>query len=97
MPPASADVDGLRGARVLIVDDNATNRIVLNEYLARYGMTVEEADSGFTALDAARRAAAAGRPFALVVSDMHMPGVTGVELATALAADPVVAGSRWCC
>ncbi len=38
-------------------------------------MTVEEADSGFTVLDAARRAAA-GRPFALVVSDMHMPGMT---------------------
>jgi PAS domain S-box-containing protein len=90
--PAPADVDGLRGARVLMVDDNATNRIVLNEYLTGYGMTVEEADFGFTALDAARRAVAAGRPFALVVSDMHMPGMTGVELATALAADPKIAG-----
>jgi CheY-like chemotaxis protein len=75
-----------------VVDDNTTNRAVLRGYLAGWGIDVEVADTGRRALDMARAAAAAKAPFAVVVSDMHMPGMNGLELAAALTADPATAG-----
>ncbi len=81
----------LAGTNVLVVDDNATNRAVLDGFLAGWGMNVVVVDSGAAALDAARAAVDGGVPFALVVSDVHMPGMSGLELSASLAADPATA------
>ncbi len=75
---------------MLIVDDNATLRHVLAEKMTAWGMVVAGAESGATALTTLRTAATEGRPFALVLLDHSLPGVDGLHLRDALAADPVL-------
>ncbi len=82
----------LRGLRILAVDDNATNRLILGEVLARWGMAPETAESATAALVAMRAAAASGAPFALVLTDLMMPGVDGLELAERIRRLPELAG-----
>ena len=71
----------LHDLQVLVVDDNATNRRILRDVLAAWGMRPREADGGEAALTALKEAAAAGRPFALILLDGHMPEMDGFELA----------------
>ncbi len=58
--PAPVPVEELRDVRVLIVDDNATNRRILEEILDQWQMPIESVDSGVAALSALRQAGAAG-------------------------------------
>ncbi len=77
----AASHPSLRGMRVLVVDDNATNRRILDEMLTNWGMDptpVDGAPGALAALDAARRSA---KPFPLVLLDSHMPGTDGLTLA----------------
>jgi signal transduction histidine kinase/CheY-like chemotaxis protein len=83
-PPASAQ--RLIGLKVLVVDDNATNRVIVHQTLAAWGCRTTEADSGPGAL-AALDAAASEDPFRLVVLDMHMPAMNGLETAMRIRAD----------
>ena len=69
------------------------NRRVLSGYLSGWGIDVHVSESGADALEPARTASAAGTPFGVVVSDMCMPGMSGLELARALAADPATTAS----
>jgi signal transduction histidine kinase/DNA-binding response OmpR family regulator len=78
----------LQGIRALIVDDNGTNSRVLTSWLERWKMTPTVAAGGAEALAVLSDAAAAGRPFALVLLDVNMPGMDGFEVAHRLAADP---------
>jgi len=79
--PAPVDPTRLRGLRVLVVDDNATNRRILGEMLNNWRLDptlVDGAPAALTALEAARRAS---RPFHLVLLDAQMPGTDGYTLA----------------
>ena len=78
----------LSGLRALIVDDNATQRSVLSEYLAACGMHVASADSGQTAIAELRSAIADGQPFDVAVIDWTMPEMNGLELKDAIVSDP---------
>jgi PAS domain S-box-containing protein len=78
----------LTGVAALIVDDSATQRALISDYLTDWGMTVTTADSAQTALTLLRTAALHGRPFAVGVLDQAMPGMDGLQLATAIQADP---------
>jgi len=71
----------LAGVRVLIVDDNATNRRILADLAGIWGMIASTAESGPEALSQMRRASEAGRPFRLVLTDVHMPQMDGFQLA----------------
>ena len=67
--------------RVLVVDDNETNRRVLAEQLKNADYDVEVADSGVDALTVLQRAVESGNPYQVVLTDHHMPGIDGLELA----------------
>ena len=64
-------------ARVLIVDDNETNRVILIELLARWGMRPEAVSSVDSALTTLQEANKQGRPFALAITDVQMPHADG--------------------
>ncbi|WP_341229036.1 hybrid sensor histidine kinase/response regulator [Nocardioides salarius] len=85
---------GLAGTSVLVVDDNATNRLVLCEQVEAWGMRSLAVTSGHEALAALRDATAQGRPYPLAVLDMCMPQMDGLELAATISQDPQLAGVR---
>ena len=79
--PSAQVVPSLAGHRVLIVDDNHINRLIAREMIADCGAEVTEADSGKEALQALRGAMEAQRPYKIVLLDMRMPGMDGLEVA----------------
>jgi two-component system sensor histidine kinase/response regulator len=89
--PAGTIVD-LSGLRALVVDDNATNRTILNRQLASWAVPSVETADGFAALEVAANAASEGRPFDIGIIDLNMPGMDGIELAHLLKSDPATAG-----
>ena len=93
-PVGSAAAGVLKGLPVLVVDDNATNRRILEEMLTAWGMTPTLVDGGAAALDAMRRGAAPGRPFPLVLLDYMMPGMDGFDLAAEIKRDPELAAAH---
>ena len=87
-------LEALWGTRVLVVDDNAANREILEQQLQSWKMQVTCVDSGERALTAINRALAAGAPFQLAILDMHMPAMDGLQLARAIKAQPACEGLR---
>lgn len=78
--PAPLPEADLAGCRVLVVDDNATNRHLLVALLASWGCHSAEADGGGRALHLLREAAGAGRAFDVALLDMNMPEMDGEAL-----------------
>jgi signal transduction histidine kinase/DNA-binding response OmpR family regulator len=90
-PPAQfAD---LRGLTVLVVDDNATNRQILDGFLRNWGMKPTLVDGGRAAIQAMERARNNGEPFPLVLLDYQMPDVDGFEVAERIKHTPELAGT----
>jgi signal transduction histidine kinase/DNA-binding response OmpR family regulator len=90
-PTRSAD---LRDLRVLVVDDNRTNREILHHQVLAWGMRNGSACSGPEALDMLRRAARQGHAYDAAILDYHMPGMDGLEVARAMEQDPDLLGTR---
>lgn len=82
----------LNGSRVLVVDDNATNREILLHQLEAWGMPVGLAESGPQGLDMLHAASEHRQPYDLVILDMHMPKMDGLDVAKEVTADPLIAG-----
>lgn len=82
------NLPALIGLRVLVVEDNPTNRTIMCHQLATLGMHVDVAGHGALALEVPRRVVDRGQPFQLVVTDQRMPVMDGVAFATAVKADP---------
>ncbi len=89
-----APLANIRGAHILVVDDNATNREVLRAQLQAWGVRVEETADGPTALQALYRALDASDPFRAAILDMQMPGMDGAALARAIKADEMLKDTR---
>ena len=68
------------GSRVLVIDDNETNRLIAQELLSAWGFDGVAANSGREGLQKLLRAADLGEPFDLVLLDHHMPGMDGAEV-----------------
>jgi two-component system, sensor histidine kinase and response regulator len=78
---------------VLIVDDNATNRRILQEMLKNWRMRPTAVEGASSALKALTQSAMAGEPFSLVLLDAHMPQMDGFQLAEQIQRSPQLAGT----
>ena len=84
----------LRGTRVLIVDDNPTNRRLVRHNIDAWSMVSAEAAGGDEALEMMRNAAEARQPYDLVITDMVMPKINGVVLARLIKCDKALSDAR---
>jgi two-component system, sensor histidine kinase and response regulator len=92
--PLSDPAVNLRDLRVLVVDDNATNRLILSEILASWQMRAVTTNDVAGALAALGEAVGRSEPFHLVLTDALMPEVDGFALATAIARDDTLAATK---
>ncbi|MBK7973796.1 MAG: response regulator [Deltaproteobacteria bacterium] len=88
--PVSSRAAELRGRRVLVVDDNATNREIVHFQLESWGLVSSSQASGAAALRELRAAARAGGAYDIAILDLHMPGMDGLTLAREIHADPLL-------
>ena len=84
--------DTLRGVRVLVVDDNETNRTILFHQLRNWGVDAETVESGALALEALHDAHQKNCPFEVAILDLHMPEMDGIELARKIHATAELSG-----
>lgn len=82
--PLFPPIDDLRNVRVLIVDDNATNRRILEEALLSWDMQPQSVENAHEAITCVEQAIAESNPFALLIVDALMPQVDGFELISTL-------------
>ncbi len=75
--------------RILVVDDNATNRMILNHYLGHWGLIVGLVENGQDALVELANSNTSGYPYDLIILDMHMPVMDGLELSRNLKKNPL--------
>jgi two-component system sensor histidine kinase/response regulator len=87
--PVRSDREFL-GLRALIVDDNATNRTIFEQYLTAWGLTCESVDGPSAAIAALEHASRCGEPFELALLDFNMPQMNGAELARAIRKHPAL-------
>jgi signal transduction histidine kinase/CheY-like chemotaxis protein len=89
-PAAPAHAPGLADRRILVVDDNATNRKYFHYILDRWNVAHVTVDSASAAVLALCQAMASPRPYDLVLIDHHMPGTDGLELARTIKNAPAL-------
>lgn len=85
-------VSDIEGARILIVDDNRVNRMILSELAASWKLRSTAAACGEEGLAELQDAAGRGDPYDLALLDHHMPGMRGEEVLAAICDDPALAG-----
>jgi two-component system sensor histidine kinase/response regulator len=83
----SVSLNVLAGLRVLVVDDNATNRLILDQQLRAWRAETTLCEDAEAALPLLRGAALRGQPYGLSILDLRMPGTDGLTLADAIHAD----------
>jgi two-component system, sensor histidine kinase and response regulator len=86
--PTTGVQPSLLGAKVLVVDDSATNQSLVHSILSSWGCRPEESADGDSALAILRQAAQDADPFQIALLDMSLPGMDGEELGRRIAADP---------
>ena len=82
------DSSNLKDLPVLVVDDNATNRRILEQMLASWNMNPVSVDHGAAAIEEMKRAHERGTPFEVVLIDSMMPDIDGFRLAKRIKGDP---------
>jgi PAS domain S-box-containing protein len=93
-PPADRPPVSLYDLPVLVVDDNATNRRILEECLRAWRMRPQAVGDGVAAMDALWHGAASGRPYPLVLLDARMPDADGLALAAKIRERAELAATR---
>jgi PAS domain S-box-containing protein len=80
----------IKGLKTLIIDDNATNRMILREMLSGWGALAIEAEDGETGIAQIRTAKESGTPYDLILLDHYMPFLDGFEVAKRIKEDPLI-------
>ena len=93
-PIRTTALAALGGRRMLIVDDNQTNRRILREMLGAEGIKVDEASTAAEGLTAMRSATSKRAPYDLAILDVQMPDMDGFQLATAVRGERALARTR---
>ena len=93
LPRNSGSVRILTGVKVLVIDDNKTNRRILEGLLRMWGLVVSSAADGESALLMLEQANTAGDPFRLVLTDMHMPKMDGFMVVQQMQSNTAIAPS----
>jgi signal transduction histidine kinase len=97
MKPAEAATiappESLRGVKVLLVDDNRTNRRILEGMLKRWEMDPTSVEDGEAALTRLTSAVEEGKPYPLILTDMHMPKMDGFDLVEQIRKRPELSSS----
>ena len=88
MDEVTRRLESLTGTPVLVVDDNETNRRLLKIMLSNWRFSPALAESGAEGLAKLDRARSAGRPFGLLITDLNMPGMSGVDLLERIRRNP---------
>jgi signal transduction histidine kinase/DNA-binding response OmpR family regulator len=91
--PLPVEKGQLIGMRALVVDDNLTNRCILERVLAGWGMKPALAENGAQALETLAQAVETHKPFSLVLTDGHMPEMDGFQLAEEIRKNPQLSGA----
>ena len=92
--PTDPQIRDLGSLRVLVVDDNATNRLILHQQLASWGMESDEEPGAAAALARMKAESDSNRRYDIVVLDLNMPEMDGLELARLIGADPDLADAK---
>jgi two-component system sensor histidine kinase/response regulator len=79
IPPIKSET--IPSLKILIVDDNETNRMTLNQHLTAWGMSVDEAVNGTSAIQKVEQSVQSNVPHQLIIVDMQMPEMDGLHLA----------------
>ncbi len=94
IPSESLDVSELAGMPILVVDDNATNRRILEDSLIRWEMIPTVVEGAAAAIQALQHAHASGAQLPLVLTDAHMPDIDGFGLVERIRQDPLLSSVR---
>ncbi len=92
--PEPGPTSDLSGVRILVVDDNDINRLLVTTLLNRWGCRFVEAADGEGALDRLLEATSSGDPFDVALLDMLMPGMDGAELGRRISENPEFSKTR---
>lgn len=91
--PVASEIE-LSNLRVLIVDDSLTHQDILKKQLISWGCRYEGVPDGWRAIDALRKAAAAGDPFQIAIVDMALPDMSGETIGERIKRDPSIRDTR---
>jgi two-component system, sensor histidine kinase and response regulator len=94
LPTPLPDASQLAGVPVLVLDDNATNRRILENALIRWKMIPTVVESAAAAMQALRNAQASGTQLPFVLADAHMPDIDGFGLIEMIRQDPLLSSVR---
>jgi len=89
-----SDLEDPGSLRVLVVDDNSTNREILLHQLAAWHIRADSAANGPEALDLMEAHADSGSPYELAILDWHMPDMDGLALARRINEDPILSRTK---
>lgn len=92
--PELVSLSGLDDLKILVVDDNATNRMIVREHVKSWGLKGETVASSSEALTTLRSAVQLAEPYDVAILATQMPVMDGLELSREIKADPAIAATR---